>query len=343
MPIDDIDISEIDILLYQNNGICLLDLARKYGVHPVKMRRYLVKNGLFLLVKDMGKDAGFFLTDEDIKKYIADPREIYNLSLKYCVKMSFIERGLKRRSIMLVRNPSIPVYFAENEIEQYKDGEISVAQLAKSHKVSLDRMTRELMNNGASWERHRRNEANESQIIMQRNEMRALSKKSSNPPNQNPKPQRQKFHPKQRTIDLSKEDVDAYINGRISVYDLALNYGINRDIMYNHLRQMGIFVNKNPKNTPAKFKLADEDISGFLNRSITIASLAEKHNVSTDAIKSRLSNTKATSNYFTAQSITADDIAAYKSGSTNLMELTNKYETTNTKMMAALLFLGIYR
>ena len=70
MPIDDIDISEIDILLYQNNGVCLLDLARKYGVHPVKMRRYLVKNGLFLLVKDMGKDAGFFLTDEDIKKYI---------------------------------------------------------------------------------------------------------------------------------------------------------------------------------------------------------------------------------------------------------------------------------
>ena len=257
--------------------------------------------------------------------------------------MSFIERGLKQHSVMLVRNPSIPVCFAENEIEQYKNGEISVAQLAKSHKVSLDRMTRELMNNGASWERHRRNEANESHIIMQRNEMRALSKKSSNPPNQNPKPQRQKVHPKQRTIDLSKEDVDAYINGRISVYDLALNYGINRDIMYNHLRQMGIFVNKNPKNTSAKFKLADEDISGFLNRSITIASLAEKHNVSTDAIKSRLSNTKATSNYFTAQSITADDIAAYNSGSTNLMELTNKYETTNTKMMAALLFLGIYR
>ena len=178
---------------------------------------------------------------------------------------------------------------------------------------------------------------------MQRNEMRALSKKSSNSTNHNPKPQRQKVQPKQRAIDLSNEDVDAYINGRISVYDLALNYGINRDTMYNHLRQMGIFVNKNPKNTSAKFKLSDEDISGYLNRTTSIAALAEKHNVSSDAIKSRLSNTKATANKFTAQSISADDIAAYKSGSTNLMELANKYETTNTKMMAALLFLGIYR
>lgn len=73
-------------------------------------------------------------------------------------------------------------------------------------------------------------------------------------------------------INLKKEDIDDFINNKITICSLAKKYNVYRDTLSNYLNE------KNIKNK--QIIIEEEDIKKYLNKEQTIKELASKYSIS---------------------------------------------------------------